>query len=151
MYGHACRGFNTFTVLHMRVTTRLWSPIVSCLHARVPLVVAGPRLLVKCLRAALCGFHSLKGLVLLNADCHDVSSKPQPCLLCVTVTIYFRLLCEKQLSFHRCNSLTRTLGLNTALLLLGQNRHPNGGACSFSRSFSSSRTIKRMERVRMSK
>ena len=41
-------------------------------------------------------FPSLKGLVDLNADCHDVSSKPQRCLLCVTVTIYFRRVCEKK-------------------------------------------------------
>lgn len=36
----------------------------------------------------------------LNVDYHDVSSKPQSSLLCVTVTIYFRPVCEKQLSFH---------------------------------------------------
>lgn len=93
----------------------LWYPIPDCY-------------LLKCLWAALCGFPSLEGLVVLNADCHDVSSKPQPCLLCVTVTIYFRTVCEKQLSFHLCNSLTWTVGSKTVLLLLGQNHHPNGCA-----------------------
>lgn len=93
----------------------LWYPIPDCY-------------LLKYLRAALCGFLSLKDLVVLNVDCHDVSPKPQRCLLCVTVNIYFRPVCEKQLSFHLCNSLTRTVGLNTTLLLVGQNRHPNGCA-----------------------
>ena len=56
-------------------------------------------------------FPSLKGLVDLNADCHDVSSKPQRCLLCVTVTIYFRPVCEKKkrLHFHLRDSLTWTV------------------------------------------
>lgn len=125
-------------------TTYNHAPIVPCLHAHVQLAVPGLRLLVKCLWAALCGFLSLKGPVLLNVDCHDVSSKPQPCLLCVTVTIYFRPLREKQLSFHQCSSLTRTLGLNTVLLLPGQNRHPNGGARPFSQSLGWSKTIKRV-------
>lgn len=135
--------FYNFTLI-LHITTRLWSPIVPCLHAHVQLAVPGLRLLVKCLWAALCGFLSLKGPVLLNVDCHDVSSKPQPCLLCVTVTIYFRPLREKQLSFHQCSSLTRTLGLNTVLLLPGQNRHPNGGARPFSQSLGWSKTIKRV-------
>lgn len=53
-------------------------------------------------------------------------------LLCVTVTIYFRSVCEKQLSFHLWDSPTRTVGSNTVLLLVGQNHHPNGCACKSS-------------------
>lgn len=56
---------------------------------------------VKCLWAALYGFLSLRGLVVLNTDCCDVSPKPQPCLSCVTVTIYFHPVREEQLSLHR--------------------------------------------------
>lgn len=88
----------------------LWTTIVPvCVHMyhlRYPIPDC---YLVKCLWAALCGFPSLKGLVNLNVDCHDVSSKPQHCLLCVTVTIYFRPVCEKRLYFHLCDSLTWTV------------------------------------------
>lgn len=78
----------------------LWTPIVPvCVHMYHLWYPIPDCYLLKCLWAAPCGFPSLKGLAVLNVDCHDVSSKPQPCLLCVTVTIYFRPVCEKQLSF----------------------------------------------------
>lgn len=54
---------------------------VFCMHPcacgrHLPLVVPMPdSYLLKCLWAALCGFPSLKSLVDLKADCHDVSSQ----------------------------------------------------------------------------
>lgn len=113
----------------MHASVRLWRPIVpACVHMHHLWYPVPDCYLQKCLWAALCGFPSSKGLVDSSADCRDVSSRPQPCLLCVSVTIYFRPVCEKQLSVYLCDSLTRTVGANTVLLLLGQNRHPNGRA-----------------------
>lgn len=122
-----CNQYKTHTLLHASMC--LWRPIVPlCMYMYHLWYPVPDCYLLKYLWAAPCGFLSLKDLVVLNVDCHDVSSKPQLCLLCVTVNIYFRPVCEKQLSFHLCNSLTWTVGLNTTLLLVGQNRHPNGCA-----------------------
>lgn len=90
---------------------------------------------VKCLwPAAPHGFLSTKLFAVLNVDCCDVNAKPQPGLLCVPVTIYFRPVCEKNSFFpHRC-SLTRTLRWNTALLLLNSGPPPKQtGFCTHSK------------------
>lgn len=102
------QGLSLFVFMPFRSYARLCSPIVPiCVHMCRSLVAPSARLVLKCLWASLRGFSFIRGLVLLNVDCRDVSSKPQPGLLCVTVTMYFRPVCEKQLSFHLWDSLPR--------------------------------------------